>query len=945
MSDRQTDRSEPGSIGGSLFGGDVSARESLVVGRDLNLTVQGLSDAALKTLTARILEALRSEAPLEIAGGSEKTTILAVDGKLEVVVGREQGQALARRAAENVEAYLAGLVVHRDFGPWDTRYVPLAGTAERAAAPESWAGYVPLELRALCPRGEGPERRIERVPIPDVAAAVRDFPQFVLLGEPGAGKTTVLQKAALDAARARLRGEAVAVPLFIRLGAHRGTESPFDFLAERWRNRVGTDFAQALGHGAAFLLLDALNEMPHANRAEQVAAWRAFAQEWESVRMIFTCRTLDYALPLPLQQVEISRLGDERVRDFLGRYISHRAEELWDDLVHHHQGLLDLARNPFLLAVLAWTYAGAEDGGLPPNRGQLLGRLVTRLLDRERQRGHPDWLPAEAQEQALAALAWTLQEQGEGTSLSTGETLAVIPDRVRARGRTVETPPETVLRLGCAATLLKETWEGQVRFYHHLMQEHFAGRELLNRFDDGEDLSALWKAPWHVREMPEASQQREWDPLPPPPTTGWEETTITAAGLAQDPAALVEAVRVVNPILAGRCLEEGAVPMHGDLREQVKAGLLSGMQDRKVHLRARIAAGHVLGELGDPRFEAQEREGVRFILPPTVPIQAGNYKIGSAWWDWQAYDRERPRHEVELDSFWIGKYPVTVMEYRCFVRAGGYENQTLWKSEEGRAWLRGDEVELETLERVLELRRWLLDVGFPAGSREGKESWIPEDFQPWEAMTAATEEEARHKLRDSYYNRSREHPAWWDDAALTGSNQPVVGVTWYEAQAYCAWLSEVSGRPYRLPTEAEWEAAVRGRKMYRYPWGYGFQPARANTVEGRVLSTTPVGVYPRGVGPMGLWDGAGNVWEWTSSLLAPYPYRGSRGREDQTASGPRVMRGGSWLIHRRNARCAYRNAFLPSGFYFNLGFRVVVGVGDVHRIVSAGSGWVVGANS
>jgi hypothetical protein len=505
---------------GSAVGGDVEMHgDSRFAGRDqYNLTIQGLTPADLDKLTEHILKALRRAAPVSIAGGSDDTIVLAVDGQPTVVVSKEQGLALVRRTAASVEAYLAGLVVHRDFGPWDTRYVPLPGIAARPITPDVWTGYVPVELRALCQRGEGPERRIERVPIPDVATALQDFPQFVLLGEPGAGKTTVLQKIALDAARLRLQEENAPVPLFVRLGTHRGDESPFEFLAGLWRSRLGSGFGEALRSGSVFLLLDALNEMGRAVYAERVAAWRAFAQEWEGVRMIFTCRTLDYALPLPLQQVEISRLDEARVRGFLDRYVPDLAGHLWEELARHRQGLLDLARNPFLLAVLAWTYAG---GDLPPNRGQLLAGLVSRLLDREQQRAHPDWIEAGSQEQALAALAWMLQEQGEGTSLPTAKALRAIPPRVTVHGREMETARETVLRLGCAATLLEETLEGQVRFYHHLIQEYFAARALLRRFDGGEDLQSLWQAPWRVREMPDPVGQGEWDPLPPPPSTGW----------------------------------------------------------------------------------------------------------------------------------------------------------------------------------------------------------------------------------------------------------------------------------------------------------------------------------------------------------------------------------------------------------------------------------------
>jgi len=747
---------------------------------DIYLTVQGLGDAALDILTERILETLRSPASVAIAGGPDETTVLTVDDEPQVVVSREQGLALARRTAEGVETYAAGLVMHRDFGPWDTRYVSLAGTAASPTTPEAFAGYISVELRALCRRGEGPEQRVERITIPDIAAAVRDYPQFVLLGEPGAGKTTVLQKVALDAARAWLRDKAAPVPLFVRLGSHRGSETPFDFLAGQWRARLGTDFGQALREGRVFLLLDALNEMSRAGYAGRLAAWRAFAQDWEGARMIFTCRTLDYD-PLGLQRVEISRLDDGRVQDFLARYVLDHAESLWQELSAHPTGLLDLARNPFLLAIVAWTYALAPDKGLPLNRGQLLAGLVKRLLGREEElRPHPDWIDAAAQEQALAALAWVVQEQGEGTSLPTGEALRAIPPQVTIHGRKVETEPEAVLRLGCAATLLEEErQEGLVHFYHHLMQEYFAARELLRRFETSEDLRPLWRAPWRAREMPTPAGQGEWDPLPPPPSTGWEETTIVAAGLAQEPTPLVEAIRAVNPILAGRCLDEGGATVPDDLRERVRAGLLGGMQAPRVHLRARIAAGHVLGRLGDPRFAVRERDGVQYIVPPLVRVPGGTYTIGSPLWDRQAYGDERPRHKVQLAEFWIGRYPVAVAGYRCFVEAGGYQDEQYWKTEAARAWLRGEEVEGGALEGLMESRQWLLDSDRPLEDIARERSWTPQTLEAWRSLTAMSEEEARERLRPIYADRSREEPAWWDDATLTSANQPVVGITWY----------------------------------------------------------------------------------------------------------------------------------------------------------------------
>ena len=143
--------------------------------------------------------------------------------------------------------------------------------------------------------------------------------------------------------------------------------------------------------------------------------------------------------------------------------------------------------------------------------------------------------------------------------------------------------------------------------------------------------------------------------------------------------------------------------------------------------------------------------------------------------------------------------------------------------------------------------------------------------------------------------------------------------------AYCRWLSEVTGMPYRLPSEAEWEKASRGKDGRIYPWGNEWDKSRCNSEEAYRGGTTPVGAYPQGVSPYGLWDMAGNVREWTRSLPYVYPYDPRDGREDEDAKGGRVLRGGSFGDSRRLVRCTFRGAFvfrkLLRGYN---GFRVVV---------------------
>jgi formylglycine-generating enzyme required for sulfatase activity len=153
---------------------------------------------------------------------------------------------------------------------------------------------------------------------------------------------------------------------------------------------------------------------------------------------------------------------------------------------------------------------------------------------------------------------------------------------------------------------------------------------------------------------------------------------------------------------------------------------------------------------------------------------------------------------------------------------------------------------------------------------------------------------------------------------------PVVNISWYDAMAYCAWLSKVTGKSYRLPSEAEWEKGARGEDGRIYPWGNAWNAQRCNSEEGGTDDTMQVGTYPAGASPYGLLDMAGNVWEWCHSLYQSYPYDPRDGREDPGPQGRRVVRGGAWCFIQRLARCACRNLSNSDDFNSSTGFRVVL---------------------
>jgi formylglycine-generating enzyme required for sulfatase activity len=783
---------------------------------------------------------------------------------------------------------------------------------------------------------------------------------LVLVGEAGSGKTTFLKFVALTLARAcRGKGSRWAErhlgwaprplpwPVYLPLGGfghwltqqQEGADAArpqllLDYLRHGFGDQELPErfFEMALEQGRCLVLLDGLDEVPALTDRNFVAdVVTGFARRYDRCRFIVTCRPEGYqGVPLGLFHREsVGHFTWDEIKAFVHRWCAvmetqpRQAEELARDLLRRIEDtppVRELAENPLRLTVIAIIHYGGRQ--LPERRAKLYERCVEVLLtwDEARAgRGARDiiehypvafMLSADARRQKLEKIAFCLQTAEPGGKREESRDVVaewILEDFRLGEGidqqRRARADAHQFLSWVVERSYLMRELDTRLAFDPRIFQEYLAARRLARHSD----------CLGYVRD----ALPRDW----------WEETLLLTVGhlSAFDAARAREMIEFIldqpdlpdhphrNLVLATRALvdtEKGAVfpEFRAEVAHRV-AGLLE-QGDPTMSPAMRRQAGDALSALGDPRdfdtwcsvkggpymMGSTPEEVARWKVFVHERVDSREYKVEGLSSDRlkAIYDvwleAEEGVHQVELPPFAIARYPVTNVQFRRFVEAEGYDQERFWTAA---GW------------------RW----------RQGEgEGW------------------GRPPER-------RDRPSYWNDPRYNGDNRPVVGVTWYEAVAYCNWLTGTlreqgklgPSEMVRLPSEAEWETAARGTDQRTWPWGNDWDETKTNTREGGLETTTPVGMYPEGATPCGALDMAGNVWEWCSTRWGwdwqrpdfGYPYVPSDGREELEDEPEklslRLLRGGSWYDGRSFARCASRDGNHPDYWGVNVGFRCARG--------------------
>jgi formylglycine-generating enzyme required for sulfatase activity len=566
-----------------------------------------------------------------------------------------------------------------------------------------------------------------------------------------------------------------------------------------------------------------------------------------------------------LVEATLVDFDDGEIKEFLGKWTASiekavggetgvaqtRAEEERRELlaaVEVNPGVRSLAANPLLLTILSLMKRGGIS--LPDRRVELYKNYVETLLKHwnlARSLAGRSGREVDLVEtlKVLEPLALWMHEVSPGVGLvKEGELLRKLESLCAGRGHAdpARAAGDFLKDVRDHSSLLLGRGEHQYGFIHLTFQEYLAAVALARKAREGTGVLVETLAP-HVGEAP------------------WHEVVLLTVGhlgiidqWEQAASEVVEGLldRAPGPpgeaaIWMGQAVADaGPGAVSADCRKKVVAVLLNTMRaSGKVEPARRAAAGKALAAVGDPRPEVMTVDGMELR---TVP--AGPFRMGTEEDDPDGLNSERPAHDCDIPyEYRIGRYPVTVAQFREYVTATGESPQ--------------------------------------------------------------------------------------DPDSLRGpGNHPVIWVSWSEALAFCRWLERrwrEQGRLPKdwsvgLPSEAEWEKAVRGTDGRKYPWGDAFEADWANVDESRIGEVSAIGCFPGGASPSGCEEMSGNVWERTRSAFKEYPYVRKDGREDHEALVQvfRVLRGGSWLYDSWNARCAFRDGVGPGAPNDFIGFRVVM---------------------
>jgi formylglycine-generating enzyme required for sulfatase activity len=784
---------------------------------------------------------------------------------------------------------------------------------------------------------------------------------IIILGDPGSGKSTSISLFALYASKDFNKDSDRLFPIWINLSSITNHEESNEInlllssvpeielalkrSGKNSQDELSTKLSNLILNGKALILLDGLDEVKEYNLGIVRKLITYLCSLNNGNRIITSCRKFDYRQVTPNRKVPIQhelellsynfieqkeyvqKWYDAAVR--IGRFTKVQADNLRDALIIElkTENLLEIGSSPMLLALL--TLIHSEEAKLPDTRAVLCDRAITYMLADSAK-----WRIREAGVSILASppvLSLAIEiayfmHKSEDNKPETNSTISENEINLLAQKLCTEMQEaeigkapavsELIGRFINSHGLLVSVGNGLFKFSHRSFQEFLAGQYFAAGAKKEEAIknstSANWIEPYRLMASFAGHDGNNlYYILELIKELAQFKNNIYPIQLAGE--MLIEIGRTRLALHKFSYILEKEEGLWGYLKKQI----LTQAQDPKLKLAERERGASILAGLGDPRFEN--------FFPELLDITQDNVKIGSSKLDMDILANSGVsvgnKRDINLYGFKLSKYLVTNSDFRRFVEDDGYINFDYWKGKYSKGWISGDHLILEEIRQ-----HWLSNVHFHH-KKEIRDGEIQEN-----------------KLIEESFIRTepRQEPFYWFDKRFNQSNQPVVGVNYWEAEAFCNWLTQKArnaevldkAQKFCIPTEFEWERCSRPTSDDRiFPWGdiWDENKAHVSTNLLNMRQPAPVGVYLESWenGPC---DMSGNVWEWTKSLFHPFEKSYDHKRIDIDSLDERVVRGSSWYNNSYVAACSSRAVDRSYNLFYDVGFRVVCISEDIERL-------------
>lgn len=767
-------------------------------------------------------------------------------------------------------AYLQSLLQQSQLRFADKTYTTLSGQfqSDRSVIPPEC-----LMSASLLFEPYRPNHAVHDCPNPsdqqdDLLVAFAKYQRLVLLGEPGTGKTFSLWRIAAEQARKTLLNPTEPLPVIIPLNRWTDAEQSLDSFVLEQMGSLASHFTQLCQAGRLLPLLDALNELPFDQRTQKLPQVRAFVNQPAFKCLLLTCRQRDYvdALKQDLDRLTIEPLDPPRIWQFLQNYFHYFAEQ------QPQRFSAKLAEQLF------WQLAGGEEVQACWQRWQQQGKATQWQAFWKKDYIQWNW-PDELRRSDGARQA-QLADPRSLLKLAANPYLLFLITTLYARYQ--ELPKSRIELFGRFVEVLLKRESAEKANSRAYVPERVAL------------LTALKQLAWQLQSRSGAAQ---------------EARTVLARheALQTLPAADLEFAAAASLLELTR---DSVRFSHQLLQEFFTA---QGFKDRREQ-------GFTAAELWPPDqwwqangWEEAAKLAAEYEAEPNLFLQwlaVGNPKLAVEI----ALAQQATEALLPFREQWQAAI-TDVINYPNPKERNAISTSLAWLDWDKRFGIGLDAQGLPEID-------WL---EIPAGEfiyQDGERLSLP-SFKISRYPITNAQFQAFVQAADGYAA-----PRWWQglkkpetaqQSRWQESNRPVKQVNWYEALAFCRWLSAKTGLNISLPTEQQWEKAARGTDGRDYPWGNEFESAYCNGNGRRGLGeTSAVGIYPQGQSPYGAIDMTGNVWEWClnkhelSSMIKP-----------GLSEDGRVSRRGSW---DDNSVYLQWGLFVRNLSHFrndHLGFRIV----------------------